>query len=347
MTRPEKLLAAAGFLLAASLGCTQTIEVDHYPSFYEPSLEKVAVLAFRNDSLRPRAGMFLSTRLAAALRGNGTYRVIGPKQAAARLAEKGVELPADMDPQRALEAVRDLGEADAFVLGSVNAFSADRHTYTDVDYVYLHGGYGGYHPWHYGYGARYGRRVPVYRSYDYTTARAVGSASLIRVADGEVLAVVPFSSGIEGAAAHGGSLGLEEAMTRSAEIAVRRMLEGFAVVPMEIEVDPGKALRTARPGEDGRPEYTSTFRSGQGRLLAVVDLPREADRNEFRLGILAEDRERPLLEERFTWSAGEGPREVSFDLGELIERAGPGEYELVLYSRGKPALRREFEVEGR
>ena len=67
------------------MGCTKTIEISHYPTFYTTDLQSIAVLPFDNDTLDVRAGQYLAERLANSLRENGTYKIAGPRELAARL----------------------------------------------------------------------------------------------------------------------------------------------------------------------------------------------------------------------------------------------------------------------
>ena len=84
-------------LLGAGGGCTATMAVRHYPDFYDPQIKNVAVVPFANSSLNPQGGQFVAERLAEALKANGTYTVVGPKEVTDKLFEAKVALPPAMD----------------------------------------------------------------------------------------------------------------------------------------------------------------------------------------------------------------------------------------------------------
>ncbi|HUS48393.1 MAG TPA: hypothetical protein VM098_09740, partial [Phycisphaerae bacterium] len=82
------------FGMAALAGCGRSMVITQYPSFYTQDMRTVAVLQFDNESLRPRAGHFVTRRFTAALKENGTYEVLGSKDASA-IAKAQAANPAD------------------------------------------------------------------------------------------------------------------------------------------------------------------------------------------------------------------------------------------------------------
>jgi len=61
-------------------GCSKSFTAREYPSFYDPNVRTVAVLPFQNETNARGAGMLAAENPAAALRANGTYRIIPPRR---------------------------------------------------------------------------------------------------------------------------------------------------------------------------------------------------------------------------------------------------------------------------
>lgn len=335
-------LAFAALLAAAVGGCKATMSVQQYPACYDPDLKSVAVVEFANGTLRPRAGEFLTDRLAAALKANGTYAVVGPGELKGRLRAAGLELPAGADAKTTAGVLRRLGGVQAFLTGSVRAFSAERTSYVEVEHVHFHGGYHWRRP---RYGFRY--HYPLYRHYVYTRAHAAADAALVRVADGETIYATPSPVSARLGARDDPPWMLDEYLTEAADAVADGLVEAFAVVPKQLRLDAGKLLRTARRREDGRLKFTDDFRAGDEELVVVLRLPPTAARNEFRLAAARKDQEQAVTEEQFLWSAKDRSREFVFSPRKLAEAAGPGKFQVRFYSGRQLVLKRGFEIKAK
>jgi hypothetical protein len=325
---------------AAAAGCDASLPVQRYPAFYDPALKAVAVTVFANATPRERAGEFMADRLAAALKANGTYEVLGPRELKARLAEAKVPLPPEADLQDALAALRRLGGIQAVITGTVKGFSADRGSYYEVDDVYGPGFGWGYWP-HWRYYGSYG----VVRQYSYTYAYVSVAAELIRVSDGKTIHSMPAPLAARLRSRSGADRTGDEMLAETADAVAYGLVEEFAVVPKTLKIPKGETLRTARPRGDGELKFTNDFRPDEEQMVVVLHLPAEADRNTFRLAITPKKTEEVLAEETFTWSAEDAARSFTFSPRKLAEAAKREDFEVRLYVGDELALKRGFEIE--
>ena len=126
-------------------------------------------------------------------------------------------------------------------------------------------------------------------------------------------------------------------------LAVDRLVAEFALVQMQVKIDPGRTLRVVRRDQWGDWKDTRRFRMDQNELHVLVSLPAEADRNEFRLMIARKDGEAPAVEEMFTWSRQQRERAFTYKPSELAGDA-PGKFEVRLYVRGAEPIKRTFRI---
>ena len=342
-------------VLAAALGgCTTKLTVRHHPSFYDPSLKTVAVLPFANATLSDKAGEFLADRLAEALKANGTYQIVGPRELPAPLAAAGQKQPGSVDLGATAAALRELGGVDAFLVGTVRNFSADHASYLEVDDWYpgfgwgysrwgRYYGYGGYHR-HGGYGW-YGGAV-VYRRRSYTHALVAADAALVRVSDGKMIHATPGTLTARVQSDRSPSKTRIEALVAAARAVAARLVDEFAVTSQTVKISKGKTLRTARPDKEAdKLDFTGGFRIDEEVIYVLLTLPAAADRNEFRLTITPKGRDEPLAEETVRWSAADESVRLTFSPRELADAAGgPGKFDLRLYAGEKLVLKRGFQI---
>lgn len=331
----HRLLTALA-IAGALAGCARKVTVAHYPAFYDPEIETVAVAPFANESLSRDAADYLTRRFARALESNGTYEVLAPEALKTRIERAGLDWPERGDGEALAAAIERLEDVQAVLAGTVTSFGADRVTGIRRSYVYA--GYRfGYPHYHHGYWGGY--PIPVSYSYTYSEAYVAARASLLRAGTGERIHQM-----IEPAAARVRVDGTqEEALSRAATQVAWKLVERFAVTPKEIEIDPGRALRTARRRE-GRWRHTDDFRAGD-RVFVVVRLPPGAARNRFRLAITAARHGGPVAEKRFRWERTDRRRRFGFPAEALVRRAGPGRFDVCLYAKGRLILKRDFEIE--
>jgi hypothetical protein len=99
---------------------------------------------------------------------------------------------------------------------------------------------------------------------------------------------------------------------------------------------------------DGEYDQTKKVSTALDRFLLVVrELPKECDRNPFRVAIAPKDG-RNIFEEEFVWSSNNPVRGVSWEVPvELLKSAGAEEFVAKLYSGTgeEPILDRDFKLD--
>ena len=324
----------------ALAGCKTTLTVQRHPAFYDPSLKTVAVATFANATLRAEAGEFLAQRLADALEANGTYNVIGPKELKAKFAEAKIALAPDADIQAVVAGVRACGGAQAVITGTVKGFSADRGSHVEIG-----DGFGpafGSGSWRHGH--YYGSRTAV-RQYSYAYSYVSAIAGMVRVADGKTLHATPRTLVARFRSSEGSERTSDEILTRAADAVAFALVREFAVTPWKIKVSRRKTLRTARADTDDALDFTNDFRTDDEKIIVVLRLPAEADRNAFSLVVTAKDSDKPLAEETFTWSADDEHRTFTFTPKKLAEAAEGHDFEVRLLLGDRQVMDRSFEIE--
>ena len=334
--RTCRLLAAA-LLATAAGGCKVAVDVQQYPAFYDPALKSVVVLDFTNATPHDRAGEYVAKHLARALRANGTYQVIGPRQLSEKLQAASLTLPAYADAETTAATLRQLGDVQAFVTGSVKVFSIDCFIRTRS---YFHAGYGWGH-WLVGLGGGF----PAWHHQTHVRARVAADATFIAVEDGQILHATPMPvAGKVTRRGYPSTMG-EEVLAEAAGAVANSLVEAFAIVPKQVRLSAGKTLRTARYADDEKLKYTDDFRSDDERMVVVLRLPAEAARNPFRLTIARKGRDEVLAERDFVWSAEDQQHGFTFSPRDLAQAGGVGDYDVHLYAGDRLVLKQDFEID--
>jgi hypothetical protein len=321
---------------AALAGCgRKSFMVQAHPTFYTPELKVVAVAPFDNQTPQFGAGETVADRLAAALRANGTYKVLGPTELRGLLGESGAgsaTQPARVD---LLDRLKQVGGVDAVVTGTVMVYDAVMSGYTEWSY-------GGGFARRSGWGWRAGYSVP-HTSYA-TQADVAFDAVVWRVADGSVLARTPVP--VHAAVA------VEDYLPRSArqvlleavDRAAMRLVPQIAVVWVKVRAR-DKDLRIAADRVAGEWEFTKTVGLNEPKMYVVVHLPPEADRNAFTVTITHDKHpERVLAVKSLVWSRKDASQGLEFSPAEIASQHGPGKYQANLYSQRGFILDREFKI---
>jgi len=312
---------AFAFGMAALAGCGRSMVITQYPSFYTQDMRTVAVLQFDNESLRPRAGHFVTRRFTAALKENGTYEVLGSKDASA-IAKAQAANPADPAELKAV-AVRfkEAGNVQVFIVGSVKTFTSASYVYRwsepGFGYRYYRFGTHWYYPTDF---------------YVHNEARVSVAARLVLVDDGTVLAETPELSATVFSRGDPPHLTPDECAAKATGQVIDEMLECFAAVKKQVVISPKKNLRTARRREGGGWQFTDKFSPDDEAMYVIVKLPDECDRNRFRVAISREGHKEALAGEDFVWSKQDESRQLKFSPNELHAKAGAGDYRVTFYS---------------
>ena len=334
-------------LAALAAGCGKTMTVMLYPDFYTPELKTVGVWRFRNDSSNPEAGEIFTDTLAAALKANGTYRVLGPGQLKAALDKAKIELAPDADRQQVLKALASLGGVQAVLTGRVGQFASGRsvHRQVYVDYPYH-----GYHGPHYGWHGRHYYRTygPPYQQVYYVTrheASASASSSLWRVADGAQLHAMALPA--RAAVVSRGSpppLTPGECLYEAGRHVAQQIVEEFALTPRRVKIKPGKALKTATGRTGAAWHFDDDFKADDEEMFVVVALPGTCHRNRFRLEIARKDVQEALAGVEFEWSREKRNVGFAFSPRDLVQQAGAGTFDVRFYAGDQFVMRRRFKI---
>jgi hypothetical protein len=377
MTAMRRMLPAATIIVLgiALTGCQKSFWVRQYPEFYTPDLKTVAVTPFYNETAQVGIGEIYANRLARALKANGTYDVLGPRELAGLFAEKelqpgsapstqtgaGAPLaysgagPSPPGARRAtvpspvvMEALRNQGKAQACIVGTLVSCSAigSRSVVWDEPDGYPYYAYRPYYPYygHYRYGWGYGD-YPDYHYEFVTEAHVAVEASMLRVSDGKVLHSTPTVHATAAMSSYSPRPArdvLDEAMNTS----VRQLLGRFAIVPVKISVSEGKDFRTALRQRDGTWEFSDKFGAADEQMYVVLRLPRPADRNSFRLTITPKGQPNNVLaSEDFQWSREDRSRGFVFSPKQIAAGMGPGSYSVNFHSGGELVMKHGFRIE--
>jgi hypothetical protein len=322
-TGKTSLLLAA---VCCFTGCTKTIEISHYPSFYTTGLKSVAVLPFDNDTLNVRAGQYVTERLVKSLRINGTYKIAGPNQLAARLGvEQLKKLPA-FDRQAAARLIGKLENTQAFIIGTVTTFTS-----AGYNYRWRSRGYG--YPW-YVYDPYW--RYPT-NYYTHNEGRVRAHVSMVLISNGSIVSETPvrlsktvFSDGDPP------YMTSDECLVEAARHIVDRIVDRFAIVRRRVKVPLGKALRTADGRDGGKLQLTDRFDADSKGIHAVVSLPPACNGNRFRLEVIKAGRSEVLVHNEFVWSNRQKEYEFVFTPRELGESPAGQTFVITLYSEFEP-----------
>ncbi|TWT44847.1 Curli production assembly/transport component CsgG [Phycisphaerae bacterium RAS1] len=350
---PPRALSA--ILLAALLpfsGCGEgkrRAEVTQFPAWDFQEYPRILVVPIKAADKNARAAAERATGvLVDQLAASGAFEVLSAAERAAILKEQDLSRLEDVaDADTAIPAGK-IKTAQALVVGQITTWQTDVQQQQQQVPRYAR--------------ARNGRIVrdarthqPVVTGYDvYVSvrhvARVAGSLQVIDTATGKVLlshSVAPIELEDHG---RGGppsqspqDLALQATLEMATEFAKR-------VAPQRIAVKlSGKNLFVATEYYEGRYEDTKKLPASLSNFLLVVsNLPRECDRNDFRVEITAVDGRETLFQEQFTWSHSWGVRGRACEVPiSVLEASGATAFSAKLYSAGDdaPILKTEFRLE--
>ena len=321
--------------------CQTKFIVNRYPPFYKSSIKSVAVLPFENDTSLKGAGIAVADHLSNALAANRTYKVVGPGRIEQLIKEKDMPSLRKKDNKVIAEELAKLDGYQAFITGKVlsESFTNTVVEYNDYDDLY----YDGYPYWYYPYGYPYYWYYPYYYEYG---ARANVSAyvSMVDIPDGNILntASVKATANVDTESSSLRKYTTQIALDNLSKKIVRR----FAIVPVEIFVQPNKAMRTSSTSEQEGWHFTKTFSSNQESMYIVLCLPEAAAMNEFELVITPKNEPSNMVASKdFTWQSGKYCQSIEFSPRQIATSNGPGQYSVHFLSQGDVIFTRHFKIE--
>jgi hypothetical protein len=335
------VVVVMGWSVLVLSGCETKFTVSHYPGFYKSSIKSVAVLPFENESSRKGAGIAVANHLSAALAANGTYKVTGPGRVEELIKEKDMPSLQEKDDRAIAEELAKLNEYQAFITGIVLSDSFTNTLVEDYNEDFYYYGYpywyspDWYPPpyWYYPYYYEYGGKA-------YVSV----NVSMVSIPDGTVLDSVALKAAAD---ASNKPSSLKKYATQMAlKDLSEKIVHNFAVFPMEISVQPDKAMRTADTIEQEKWHFTKTFSSGRESMYVVLCLPAAAAMNQFRLTITPQNNSsNDIMSKDFTWERDKYCQSVEFSPKQIVRSNGPGKYSVHFLSRGKIIFSRRFIIE--
>lgn len=332
-------LLAAMVLGAACLGgCTKEMTVYQVPAFWQPGqFDSVAVVPFRSEVPgNPHAGNAIADSLATALAANGTYpKVYNRRDLAALMTEQDLqELAGGAGDNTALERLTDV---QVIITGTVSQCGTSTRSENRQDPIMTADRNGNMY-------------VAGYRRYVFTRNEAVVAATATMIATKTGAPIHASSPAISQQWSQGSPPDYNQAacLTSAMNNVVYDLLTEFAIVAKTIEVEVDKAFRiTTGEVYDGQWTDKASFTTADTELTVVIDLPCEADRNNFRLAVIRKGTKKDLFELPFTWSSGNpsGGAPFLFDPQAIAAAGGgPGTYTMKFYAGEMPVMERDFYI---
>jgi len=323
-------------------GCTKKITITQYPVFWERAPKSIAVTPFRNNTNLRHIAMGITSDLATKLSSNGSYKVYDRTLLKAYLNEHDMQMAFSSDEQAAASAMAKIGKVKAILTGAVTVcnWPPTRSKVKVISQRFFNPN-----------GTSYTRPV---RHYTYTNEAEIKvNASMLRITPNgpQVIHSTPVrgymkSTGPKPKYSREGCLAIARAL------AVRELVEQFAVVRKIIKIKPSESFFTAT-GQQYAGEWPKSknfsIASGQ-KIILVMRLPERCRRNKFTITVNKKDDRNELARFDIMWTremtATPGGKQFVFDPSDLASRGGgPGNFVIRLYSgQAKPSIEHKIKI---
>ena len=324
-------------------GCVKKIPIVQYPIFWDRAPKSVAVTPFRNATPFKHISMQVTNDLATRLAANGAYVVYDRMLLKAYLDEQELQRAFSSDQEAAASAMVKIGKVQAILTGAITTCNWPR-TRMKTQVVSKRF----YNP----NGTSYTRPV---RQYVYTNeAELTANAVLLRITPNgpQVIHSCPVRGHMKSTGT-APRLSREECMSIARAQVVQQLIENFAVVRKMIKIKPSEAFFTAtdQPYAGEWPKSKKFSASSGQKIILVLILPPQCDRNRFRITVSRKDRRTDLaaFDVRWTKAMSAAPNGKQFILNPAdlaAKGGGPGDYVIRLFSgQPKPALEHKIKIE--
>ena len=346
------LRALSFLLLLAAWGCGgggKSTYITQYPQWDWEQYERIAVVPFRCPPGKPgasEAALQATYTLEDLLAANGNFTILERDALKDVLTEQDLSQLADIaDPSTILPPGK-VQIAQALVVGKITEFKTDAQREQRRYPVYARDNKGRIRR------DRHGRRIVAREEivqFFRHEGTVGGSVRVIDAATGRAIfahTVGPITRDEVQRGAPPQATPAELAVEAAKELAT----DCYAhVAPIRTKVKlSSSSLLVALDYYDGEYDTTKKISTAIDSFLLVVrKLPRECDRNPFRVAIAPEDG-RNIFEEEFVWSSDNPVRGKSWEVPmELLKSAGAEKFVAKLYSGNgeQPILDRDFELE--
>jgi hypothetical protein len=280
--------------LALGTGCSKEITIIRYPPFWTPQLKSIAVVPFR--SADPRVGEQFADELANSIRATGTYRVFNRSEIAEMARLQDVQIAFGDDQVATAAQLRKIStlNVQAIVIGRVVTFTATRRDEPREEPVMV-------------WDNASKQMVPtgaVKKSVFTRNEGNVGATVALMDLTGKTIhATAQPATSMQWAQGSPPPMDQFACRSTAATNVVGQLVEEFAVVRKKIQIDPDKAFKIACGCYDGKWDERKSFKASDKKMLVVLCLPSDCDRNNFRITIIRKDQREDLAATSVVWSS--------------------------------------------
>lgn len=344
MWRTLSLWAAVVVALLALPGCTkrQSANIVSHPGWEYQDYKRIAVLPFRIPENRPEAvpvARLAEDQLVSLLTTSGAFgHVARRSDLAAIMTEQDLARVADVADPSTAPPEGMIQIAQALVIGTLTEIDLRRERREESRPVW----------------ALNQRGVPYIAGHEVVlvtrhVARLAGSVRVVDTATGRTLlsyACPPIEKDDAAVNAHPRATPDELALDLARELGTD-LFRRLAPQSLRVKLD-GDCLLVAREYFEGKYSELKKVPDDLPAILVVARaLPRECDRNPFRLAISPKDERHYLFEHEFVWSPSLGGRGMAAAVPvELLAKSGYRKFTAKLFSghSDSPMLQRDFEL---
>jgi hypothetical protein len=326
----------------SAVGCSKKIKVLHRPP-WTTTIQRIAVVPFRNESGVAGAGRVVSDQFAAALAGNQAYRRVYNRSDLRHIMDERKLQQSFANNPSAIAEFRRWGKVDAILVGSVQQYAATSRNERKREPVKVWDKTTQQMVW-----------TGAYKSWVHTRneANVSATATLIRVSDGATIYATPgpvlgrawSESGYGGKAP---KYDPNACLAAAALQAVSQLLSVFGVTEVEVKIGRDDFLLVTGPPFDGEWPDVKEFRSTDEKMFVMLRLPPVCDGKTFAIAIARKGGRQNLAQTTVVWNKAYSQQGMAYPFSPkdlAAKGGGPGEYVAKFYAGPEPVLDREFNI---